>query len=510
MVISNKYKPIKPINEDGKRILCHQGYIINTKDYTKKDIKRIRKDLKLYPYVKSEYSKDDIKPVKCYEFNKSRTKLSVPKHYGIAVFGEPTFKDENLGVKTKFNFKSELREYQKLIMEQVLGKIDEQGGGIMSIPTGKGKTVMAIYLSYIISRKTLVLCHTGKIFDQWVERIGDHSDAKVGKIRGPIVDTVDKDIVIAMTQSLSLKDYDSDIFNDFGLLIVDECHHIPTSKFSEALTKIPIPAKTIGLSATYERDDKMEQLFMLYCGDVIYHMDADKNTDVTCKIYKIKTKNPKYIACVSGRTGKMFYPASYKNIVECKEKNKFIAKTVNEILEKEPNRHILLLAHNIGHLEEINGYIQEYGVETGLYHGRISKKKVKEAESKKVILGTYAFAGTGTDIPSLNTIILAAPTRKIIQNIGRIFRVQAGKYKVTPLIIDIIDTTHFIYYNQAKSRQKYYKQQMYTLEYYDVNDDGITQIDYDNSLHQNHTGTQNDNTVQKEENNDFMFSDDDE
>ena len=64
-------------------------------------------------------------------------------------------------------------------------------------------------------------------------------NAEVGKIQGQEFDTNNKHIVIGMLQTLSLKDdYSTDIFDDFGLIIFDECHHLSAEKFSQILRKI--------------------------------------------------------------------------------------------------------------------------------------------------------------------------------------------------------------------------------------------------------------------------------
>ena len=63
-------------------------------------------------------------------------------------------------------------------------------------------------------------------------------DAKVGRIQGQIVDIEDKDIVIGMLQSLSMKEYPAEVFQDFGLTIIDETYHIGAEVFSRALFKI--------------------------------------------------------------------------------------------------------------------------------------------------------------------------------------------------------------------------------------------------------------------------------
>ena len=89
-----------------------------------------------------------------------------------------------------------------------------------------------------LKKKTLVIVHKEFLMNQWIERIELFlPDAKIGKIQGQIVDVDDKDIVIGMLQSLSMKEYPASVFESFGLTIIDEVHHISSEVFSNSLFK---------------------------------------------------------------------------------------------------------------------------------------------------------------------------------------------------------------------------------------------------------------------------------
>ena len=129
----------------------------------------------------------------------------------------------------------------------------ENFGGLLDIYCGFGKTVLALKIITMLKLKTLIIVHKGFLMDQWEERINQFiPEAKVGKIQGQIIDIENKDIVIGMLQSLSMKEYPDDQFSDFGLLIVDEVHHISAEIFVRALQKI-VTKHTLGLSATMNR-----------------------------------------------------------------------------------------------------------------------------------------------------------------------------------------------------------------------------------------------------------------
>ena len=140
-----------------------------------------------------------------------------------------------------------MRDKQKPIIKAFLDTCDPKGslssqsfGGIISVPCGWGKTIMALYILSQLKRKTLIIVHKEFLMRQWVERISEFlPDARIGRIQQKKVDIHQKDIVIGMLQSISMKDYEIEIFDDFGFCIVDECHHI-AQVFSRALPKIVV------------------------------------------------------------------------------------------------------------------------------------------------------------------------------------------------------------------------------------------------------------------------------
>jgi superfamily II DNA or RNA helicase len=118
--------------------------------------------------------------------------------------------------------------------------------------------------------KTLVIVHKEFLLNQWIERIHQFlPTARVGKIQGSTVDVDNKDIVIGMLQSLSMKDYPADTFTSFGLMVIDEVHHISSEVFSCALFKV-VTKYTMGLSATMNRKDGTTKVFKMFLGDVVY------------------------------------------------------------------------------------------------------------------------------------------------------------------------------------------------------------------------------------------------
>ena len=100
-------------------------------------------------------------------------------------------------------------------------------------------TVMGLNIISKLKKKTLIIVHKEFLLRQWIERIEQFlPEARVGRIQGEIVDIKDKDIVIGMLQSLSMKEYPNSIFKDFGLSIFDEVHHVSAGFLAEYYIKL--------------------------------------------------------------------------------------------------------------------------------------------------------------------------------------------------------------------------------------------------------------------------------
>ena len=157
------------------------------------------------------------------------------------------------------------------------------GGGLLELYTGYGKTVCALKIIADLNVKTIIIVHKEFLLRQWVERIEQFlPDAKVGRLQGSTIDIKDKDIVIGMLQSLSMKDYEIELFKSFGLTIVDECHHIGAEVFSRALFKV-VTKYTLGLSATMKRKDGLTKVIKMFLGKVVVKKEREGKEKVCVK-----------------------------------------------------------------------------------------------------------------------------------------------------------------------------------------------------------------------------------
>ncbi len=437
-----------------KSILCNQGYIITKKYFDEKTIKKIKKDLKVKPFIRGSRGKF-AKKFKIYKENDY--KLCVPKFYGLQNIGIPDKIDIDDGIDIKISFGGSLRDYQKDVINKVLPLIKNQKGGTISLPPGRGKTVIANYLISELKKKTLVIVHKTFLLNQWKARINQFlPDAKVGIIQGPKIDTDDKDIVIGMLQSISLKDdYPENLFEDFGTLIIDESHHISSEKFSQLLQKVNTKYM-VGLSATPFRDDKLEKVIDWHIGNIIYYEAPKVNQDVLVEIYKFNMEHERYTTVINKYTKEPQTSSMISNIIELVERNEFIANIINKCRQNK-DRKILVLSERLNHLDFVKKKIDKLDIgSTSKYVGGMKQKALDLAEEADIIFSTYSMSSEALDISTLNTVILSTSRRKIEQSTGRILRKQKGAYKVQPLIIDIVDKIP-VFTRQSYIRKTYYR-----------------------------------------------------
>jgi len=238
------------------KTILNKQYIINKRFLNREAIRKIRRDLTVQPVCFNVYGGE---PESFPIYLEDDGCIAVPRFYGLKHFGKPE-RDLCKGKKeVNFSFRGNLRAYQRPVIRILLKGIKKKGGGILSVKCGWGKTIGAIYLAHKIKKKTLVIVHKTFLLNQWVDRIKEFTDAKIGIIQGKTIDVDGKDIVIGMLQSLSMKEYSKETFQDFGLVIVDETHRIGSQVYSRCLPKIGTEYM-LGLSATPEREDGLSKV----------------------------------------------------------------------------------------------------------------------------------------------------------------------------------------------------------------------------------------------------------
>ena len=321
-----------------------KGYTIS-KDTISVDMQhKIRNELSVSPYIpKSPINNKITFPI----YRESKNKFYLPKYYGINLFGPPSISNEYNYIPISTTFVGELRDYQLDITNVFLTNINNGGyGGLLEVGCGQGKTVMALYIISKLNIKTLIIVHKEFLMNQWIERINQFlPNVKIGKIQGQIIDIDDKDIVIGMLQSLSMKDYPDNTFDSFGFTIIDETHHIGAEVFVRSLFKVTTKYM-LGLSATMNRKDGLTKVFKLFIGDIIYKYVSNDQHNVLVNIYTFASNDTTYNQDIINFQGNPQYSSMISKISEFNSRSEFIITIIINSFIKSPQQQLIILAHN--------------------------------------------------------------------------------------------------------------------------------------------------------------------
>lgn len=392
----------------------------------------------------------------------SSKKIYVPKYFGLSKYGIPEKCDIDDGEPINVPFTGLLRDEQKDPVNCFMKAANDplQMGGILSLPCGCGKTVLGLYILSLLKRKTMIIVHKDFLLLQWKERIEEFlPSARVGMIKAKTCDVENKDIILASLQSLSMKKYESSVFNGIGFVIFDEVHRTGTEVFSKALHKTNFKY-SLGLSATVKRKDGLTKVFTWFIGDIIYKIKRVKE-NVSVRVEEFYDSHPSYSREEYIFNNKLNVSKMLNNICGFELRNRLIANQC-KILQVS-TRRILILSDRKLQLDAISKYLHDMGIDNGFYIGGMKACELKISESKPVILATYAFASEGFDAKGLDTLILASPKVDIEQSVGRILRLKEADRLNVPLIIDIVDKFS-IFNNQGKKRQIFYKRFGYHID----------------------------------------------
>jgi superfamily II DNA or RNA helicase len=445
--------------------LGNKGYSIYKVSLNEKIISFIKKELTVKPFTQGSIIESESFPV----YMESDKKIYVPRFWGINIFGYPKSVKISLGKSIDLKFNGELRDYQKTVMDSYLKAIklgskeeeNSEGGALIELYAGAGKTIISLKIIEQIKKKTIIFVHKTFLKNQWIERIKQYlPDARIGTIQGQVIDVEDKDIVIAMIQSISMKSYPDSLFDDFGLSMIDEVHHISSQTFSNCLRKCTT-LYSLGLSATMNRKDGLTHVFKMYLGDICNKQKkkAEEDNVLVKAIDYVVLDDDEYNEVARDFRGNVKHSTMLSKVSKLEYRSNFILNVIENELKINKEQQIILLGHQKNLLNYIFKAIELKNMTSvGYYIGGMKEKDLKVSESKQIILATYAMAAEGLDIPSLTTLILATPKSDIVQSVGRILRAKHNE----PLIIDIIDQ-HDCFLNQFNKRKAFYNEKNYKI-----------------------------------------------
>lgn len=373
---------------------------------------------------------------------------------------------EGLGVSFSSSFVPRNEEQARVVKEA--SRLLSLGYNFVAeCPTGFGKTVCAMQIIANVGKKTLVVVTKEDLRDQWVSAATTFlglSKEDIGFIQGGLFQVSGKKLVIAMIQSLAKESRHSMAgLDEFGMVVFDEVHRVAADYFSQACFRVPAKLR-LGLSATTYRKDGRWGVVEAHIGEV---MVSSKAMPMIPRIvarespWKIpltsvldKKENKRVMVPIPhspGRCGHII------NLL-CKNhaRNDLIARFA--IAAFNSGRVTLIQSDRKDHLETIALLIQSLGVHQsnfGSYLGGMKAVDLEETKSKKIIMATYQMTSEGTDVPWIDTLIMATPRSDVCQIVGRILRTYEGKKG--PLVLDIIDSSSPVFLGYWKSRKNWYK-----------------------------------------------------
>lgn len=427
-------------------------------------VEELRKSLTVKPFIPSVFvpNKNAVPRYKVYQ--EVGDALYLPKHFGIERFGPfgDTTRDIPQTDASFWEFKGSIRESQRPVVDSFLKP--EPHDGILSLFTGGGKTVCALYIASVLRLPTLVIVHNSFLRDQWIERVKSFlPHARIGSIQGDTCEVEGYDIVIAMLQTLSMKDIPITKFKPLGLVIVDECHHIASEVFVQALPKVT-SKYMLGLSATPTRKDGLMHVAHWFLGPLLYQSQSADIHDpsIQVEVYEYKNDDPVFNEIIYNKQGVMFTTLMINKLTEERQRTRWLASILQDVLEEAPERQILVLTDRVQHTKDILASLPEtLQPKAAILSTDVHASKRSEyCSSCSILIATYAMCREGFDLATLNTLMMTTPRPDIDQIVGRILRVEKSARKIHPLILDIVDPQ---FRRQFQQRNELYKKRKYTI-----------------------------------------------
>ena len=377
------------------------------------------------------------------------------------------------------SFTGELRDEQKPALQEML-KYDN---GILHAATAFGKTVVCSAM--IAERKvnTLIILESSALIEQWEESLNRFLDIKeelpkyktktgriktrkslIGTLQGPH-DSLTGLVDIAMAGSLCKKGEYHSLLNQYGMIIVDECHHAASDTISKVLQEIKA-RYVYGVTATPIRGDGLERINYMLLGPVRYRYTSKeraKTQGINHLVY------PRFTRTVMPRGAineKMHPNEAYELIRNNEVRDEQILADVRECVQS--GRTPVILSRYKDHSERLFERVKAYADHVFLLTGNNSKREHRQilsemqkvaAEESMILVATGSLIGEGFDYPRLDTLIMATPVSfkgVVEQYAGRLNRDYAGKKNV--IVYDYVDSHIPMFDNMYAKRLKAYKQ----------------------------------------------------
>lgn len=375
-------------------------------------------------------------------------------------------------IKLNVDFAGALRPEQQDAVQRMSGRCL----GMISAHTGFGKTVVGCALIAERKARTLIIVPTMNIAKQWQRasllflKIFSESAHEITK-KGHLVKKKKVEIIsgtrnhpsklvdiVNIRKLIRLSSAERKrLYQDYQQIIIDECHHISAKTFEETL----IEANTqyiVGLTATPERKDGLEDFMYYRCGPILYRSQKDESSYLISRyIYPRYSNAFENRRALSGAT----YTQKIKELANNDARNTQIVSDVKSALAE--GRHVLLLSERISHLKKLYSGIEKFADQAYLVTGG-QKGPIEITNQTKpfIILSTTKYVGEGFDLPSLDTLFFTLPFSwkgNTTQYLGRLERGLSKKDELR--VYDYVDIADETFAKMYRKRVRVYVQQGY-------------------------------------------------
>jgi superfamily II DNA or RNA helicase len=374
------------------------------------------------------------------------------------------------GNRMRWTFHGELRPEQEAAVRE-MAKFDY---GVLCAPPGSGKTVMACALIARHRTSALILVHRAVLLDQWRKEAGRFLGIvkckDIGVWRGA-TRRLTRKLDIAMLPSLSRVENYAAAFEGYGLVIVDECHHVPAATF-EALLKACPCRKIVGLTATPVRKDRLERLLYLQCGPIRHTIRPSAN-DAAPRIVFVRRSS---FSVPNALGPQPRIQLVWDALVADVQRTRQIAGDIRACVEE--GRCPLVLSERKAHLDKLQAELatQNAPAEVSVFRleggiGRKERQAIREEIDRKFIIGgkfvllaTSSLIGEGYDLPRLDTLFLTMPLShmgRLIQYVGRLHRQHEDKHEIR--VYDYLDSGNALTAAMFRRRSPAYRQMGYRV-----------------------------------------------
>jgi len=354
----------------------------------------------------------------------------------------------------------DLRNWQRRAVEEFL----DHEFGVVIAPPGAGKTVVGCAVIAALSVPTLVLVHRKTILAQWRRQLAEFlevGDEKIGQIGGGREHLTGR-LDVGMLQTLARREQTAELLAPYGLVVFDECHHVPAVSF-ENVARQAQSQYVLGLTATPWRRDGLEDLIELQCGPIRYRVAApdipgeafERQLLVKETSFELPDKDdhesrtpPAAVPVHHNENGRaLSIQDIFRLLVRDEDRTVSICADIEDALDH--GRRCLVLSQWRDHCRRIADRLAARGRNVEILDGRLSRKACEHSlarigrllpDDELAIVATGQFLGEGFDCPEIDALFLAFPIAfkgRVVQYAGRLLRQLEGKSSVR--IYDYVD-----------------------------------------------------------------------